>query len=296
MPLAYKEITSNGQAAQVLEFTFDYISSDDIFVFVDGTQKTRPTDWNFSSTNSQRIVFVNHPSNGANIRIERRTPATTRNVDFQDGSVLSEKDLDDSARQIFFVAQEASDTANDAVTVDVDGKIDGQSRNIKNVAAPTENDHAVNLGFLNTNITAVNNVNNNMADVNNLDTNMSDINTVATNISDVNTVSTYSDNVNAFSNYYKVGSTQPTGNIDGRLWWDSAQNVLKLYNGDTSAFQTYNTGRTTEFNGLSIDSDGNLQWTHGNGNTATENYRDWFFGLSDLTLEIDDDGHLIARY
>lgn len=296
MPLSYKEITSNGQSDQDISFDFDYLEESHISVYVDGTLKTYQTHWNLPDANRIEFASGQHPASGAVIRIERNTPSTTRIVDFQDGSVLSEKDLDDSARQIFFISQEASDTANDAVIVDTDGKIDGQNRNIKNVAAPTANDHAVNLGFLNTNITAVQNVNANMSDVNNLDNNMSDINTVADDISNVNTVATYSDNVNAFSNYYKVGTTQPTGNIDGRLWWDSSQNVLKLYNGDTAAFQTYNTGRTTEFNGLSIDSDGNLQWTHGNGNTATESYRDWFFGLSDLTLEIDDDGHLIARY
>lgn len=296
MPLAYKEVTSNGQSNQDLTFTFDYLEATHISVYVDGTLKTYQTHWNLPDANRIEFASGQHPASGAVIRIERNTPSTTRIVDFQDGSVLSEKDLDDSARQIFFISQEAADTANDAVIVDTDGKIDGQSRNIKNVASPTANDHAVNLGYLNTNITAVQNVNANMVDVNNVDNNMADINTVATDITNVNTVATYSNNVNTFSNYYKFGNTQPTGNIDGRLWWDSAQNVLKLYNGDTASFQTYNTGRTTEFNGLSIDADGNLQWTHGNGNTATEAYRDWFFGLSDLVLEIDADGHLIARY
>ena len=173
MALANKEITSNGQASQDLSFSFDYLAKADIKVFVDGVEKTRPTDWDFLDSNT--IDFVSHPASGAVIRIERQTPAVTRNVDFQDGSVLSEADLDDSARQIFFVAQEASDTANDAVRVSADGTIDAQSRRIKNVASPTDNADAVNLGFLNTNITAINNVNNNMTDVNSLANNMADI-------------------------------------------------------------------------------------------------------------------------
>lgn len=298
MPLAYKEITSNGQSNQVIDFNFDYLSGDDIYVYVDGVSKTRPADWDFSSTNGQIIVFVSHPSAGANIRIERQTPATTRNVDFQDGSVLSEKDLDDSARQIFFVAQEASDTANDAVTVDVDGKIDGQNRNIKNVAAPTANDHAVNLGYMSSNIASIQTVENDITNVNTVATNIADVNTLAdsTNLADINTIADYVGNVNAFSNYYKIGATEPTGNSDGRLWWDTTNNTLKLYNADTSAFQAYNTSVTTEFNGLKVDADGNLQWVHGTGTADVEDYKQWFFGLSDLVLSIDSSGHLIAEY
>ena len=97
MPLSYAEITSNGQSSQSLSFSFDYLNQSDISVYVDGVLKTRPSEWDFTTTTT--ISFVSHPASGAVIRIERNTPATTRNVDFQDGSVLSEADLDDSANQ-----------------------------------------------------------------------------------------------------------------------------------------------------------------------------------------------------
>lgn len=150
MPLSYAEITSNGQSSQSLSFSFDYLNQSDISVYVDGVLKSRPSEWDFTTTTT--ISFVSHPASGAVIRIERNTPATTRNVDFQDGSVLSEADLDDSADQIFFIAQEASDTADSAITVSPDGKWDAQNRVIKNVADPVNNNDAVNKQFISTNI------------------------------------------------------------------------------------------------------------------------------------------------
>ena len=229
MALANKEITSNGQASQDLSFSFDYLAKDDIKVFVDGVAKTRPTDWDFLDSNT--IDFVSHPASGAVIRIERQTPAVTRNVDFQDGSVLSEADLDDSARQIFFVAQEASDTANDAVRVSADGTIDAQSRRIKNVASPTDNADAVNLGFLNTNITAINNVNNNMTDVNNLANNMADINAVEDNMADINAVENNLTQLNEILDRYKVSATAPSSPDQGDIWYDTNNDNLYTYNG-----------------------------------------------------------------
>ena len=111
--LSIKEITSNGDPAQDISFNFSYLNQSDIKVFVGGVEKTRPADWDFTDANT--IDFVSHPPNGTAIRIERQTPNASRVVDFQDGSVLSESDLDNSADQIFFIAQEAVDKANSSI-------------------------------------------------------------------------------------------------------------------------------------------------------------------------------------
>ena len=198
MALSYVEITSNGNASQTLSFSFDYLSQSDISVYVDGVLKSRPADWDF--TTSQTIVFVSHPASGAVIRIERNTPATARNVDFQDGSVLSEADLDNSANQIFFIAQEASDTANSSVTTDPDGKWNAQNRVIKNVADPVNDQDAVNKRFISTNlpnITTVAGIASDVttvagiqADVTTVAADQADIGVVSSNINSVNTVAT----------------------------------------------------------------------------------------------------------
>lgn len=229
MALANKEITSNGQASQDLSFDFDYLAKDDIKVFVDGVEKTRPTDWDFLDSNT--IDFVTHPANGEVIRIERQTPAATRNVDFQDGSVLSEADLDNSARQIFFVAQEASDTANDAVRVSADGTIDAQSRRIKNVAAPTANSDAVNLGYVSSSISSIQTVENNLSDIQTVENNMTDVNALATNMSDINAVEDNLTQLNEILDRYKVQATAPSSPDQGDIWYDTNNNNLYTYNG-----------------------------------------------------------------
>lgn len=229
MALANKEITSTGQASQDLSFDFDYLAKDDIKVFVDGVEKTRPTDWDFLDSNT--IDFVTHPANGEVIRIERQTPAATRNVDFQDGSVLSEADLDNSARQIFFVAQEASDTANDAVRVSADGTIDAQNRRVKNVAAPTANTDAVNLGYLSTSISSIQTVENNLSDIQTVENNLTDINSLATNMADINSVEDNLTELNAILDRYKVSATQPSAPANGDIWYNTTNSTLYIFDG-----------------------------------------------------------------
>ena len=148
MPISRKEIISNGQASQALTFNFDYLSQSDIAVYVDGVQKTLGVDFTF--TNASEIDFASHPNSGAVIRMERQTPNITRNVDFQDGAVLSEDDLDNSAKQNFFIAQEAIDTASESVTVDVDGKWDAQNKVIKNVADPVSAQDVASKNYVDT--------------------------------------------------------------------------------------------------------------------------------------------------
>jgi len=154
MPLSYKEITSNGSASQDLSFSFDYIEVTHLSVYVDGTLKTYQTHWNLPDTNRVEFASGQHPSSGSVIRIERTTPSTTRVVDFQDGSVLSEKDLDDSARQLFFISQEAADTAGEGITRnstgDFDANISGVNRRIQNVADPVDLQDVATKNFIQT--------------------------------------------------------------------------------------------------------------------------------------------------
>ena len=70
-------------------------------------------------------------------------PITTRAVDFSNGAILTESDLDNSNIQVFQAAQEAIDTAASSIFKTADGKFDAQSRVIKNVADPVSAQDAV---------------------------------------------------------------------------------------------------------------------------------------------------------
>lgn len=188
MPNSYVEITSNGSGSQSLAFSFPYLNQTDIGVTVDGVAQTLTTHWSFATT--QSIVFVSHPANGAVIRISRTTPSATRVVDFQDGSVLSEADLDNSADQIFFIAQEAADTAAQSIILDTDGKWEAQSKPIKNVTNPTNAQDAVTKNYLENTWLSTSD----KTQLNNLNT--TNLNTVAGSVSNVNTVAGAVSNVN----------------------------------------------------------------------------------------------------
>jgi hypothetical protein len=68
--------------------------------------------------------------------------------------VLSEKDLDDSARQLFFISQEAADTAGEGITRnstgDFDANISGVNRRIQNVADPVDLQDVATKNFIQT--------------------------------------------------------------------------------------------------------------------------------------------------
>lgn len=66
-----------------------------------------------------------------------------------------------------------------------------------------------------------------IANVNNVGGSIQNVNTVASNLASVNT----------FGSTYKISQNAPTTNlIDGMLWWDSTNDVMKVYNASSSSF------------------------------------------------------------
>ena len=196
---AFNTYTGNGSTT-AYSITWEYLDSTHVKCILDGSSTTAFT------VSSSTVTFNSAPANGVVIRIERETPLTARLVDFQDGSVLTESDLDKSANQNFYAVQEFSDDATNYMQLDTDDKYNAQSKVIKSVANPVNNNDAVNKTYLentwlsatdkatlqnvNSNITAINTVNSNISAITTTNSNATNINTVATNISSVNTVAT----------------------------------------------------------------------------------------------------------
>ncbi len=194
MALSFVLYTANGSTNQ-FDITFSYIEQSHIKVFVNNVEDT-----NFTFVNSSRIQTSSTPTNGQVVKIERNTPTSARLVDFSDGSVLTESDLDKSANQNFFIAQETTDDVSDKLGKANDGIFDAGSTRIKNVANPTADQDAVTKHYLeNTwlsttdkaNITSLNGVSANIALLGTSNA-VSDMNTlaVADVISDMNTLAT----------------------------------------------------------------------------------------------------------
>ena len=99
--------TGNGSTAN-FSISFSYISSNEIDVFVGGVLKTISTHYTVSGST---ITFTsgNIPSNGTAIKFQRDTDISAKKVDFADGSVLTEADLDTQSDQILIAQQEIND-------------------------------------------------------------------------------------------------------------------------------------------------------------------------------------------
>lgn len=128
------ESTGDGSTT---DFTipYSYLEADDVTAFVDGVS----TSFTFTSDNI--VSFTTAPANGAAVRIVRNTDIASLNVTYSDGGALTAKQLNDSNTQLLYGVQEAIDTADEALSLDDDGKFDAEvsstNRVIKNVADPT---------------------------------------------------------------------------------------------------------------------------------------------------------------
>ena len=213
MSFAIVNYTGNGSTT-TFSVTFPYITASHVIVKVNNVVKTLTTDYTFPT--SSTIQFVTAPANASTISISRSSSRSTRLVDYQDGSTLTESTLDQDSNQLFFISQEAFDTADNAILLDTDDKYNANSKVIKNLANPVNANDAVNKTYLentwlstadkatltnlNSNIASVTAVNSALTNVNAVGSDLleavSEINTVAVDITNVNTVGTNIANVN----------------------------------------------------------------------------------------------------
>ena len=136
MAYSYIEYVGDG-STKTFNIPFTYLKQADVKVYVGGV------DTAFTFTSASVVSLATAPASGVVVRLARTTDASARAVDFQDGSVLSEEDLDKSADQVFKIAQEAIDRANESVVKDPDGLFSANNLRIKNLANPVNAQDAV---------------------------------------------------------------------------------------------------------------------------------------------------------
>ena len=105
---------SSGLTATTYNIPFNYISIDD--VQVKGYDGSTWSDLTVASrdASAKTVTLDVAPSSYTKIRVWRNT-STAQLVDFQNGSRLSERDLDTAYQQGLFVAQEVSENASTVV-------------------------------------------------------------------------------------------------------------------------------------------------------------------------------------
>lgn len=99
--------------------TWNYLDQDHISVYVDGTSDTDPNSthiFNLINSTTVRVTdeLGNAISSGAEIEIRRETPIQNRAVTFADGSALLAEDLNKNSDYLLYSMQEALDTVESA--------------------------------------------------------------------------------------------------------------------------------------------------------------------------------------
>ena len=150
MPDSYVTQAGNGSSASFSFSALDYLSVDHLVVKVDGVAKTLTTHYTVAAPN---ITFTsgNIPADGTVIKIQRDTPRTkaTRVVDFANGAVLTEADLDNAHLQNLYIAQEAFETSGTVLIYDASLEAyTADSKEIKVLADPTTDASAVNRKYV----------------------------------------------------------------------------------------------------------------------------------------------------
>ena len=196
--MAYSYIRYEGDGVQTdFAFDFPYFHTSHIHVLTLGTEVE------YQWMNAQTIKLLEAPAAGIPIYIFRNTPKDFPPVDFSDGSVLLEKDLDTMARYNLYIIQEAIDRAEVGMHIDERGWWDAKNLRIINVANPVEDKDAANKKYVDEYLGELGD----------------DIQIVADNMEDIHWV----------KEVYTIGPNPPAQADLGDLWFDTNTDIMKVY-------------------------------------------------------------------
>ena len=142
-------------------FSFPYLDDTHVVVQLDDSTGASPGgkfytvstgDYSIITSPSALIRFSTAPETGARIRIKRDSASDTALVDFENGSVLTEVELDRAYLHNLYLSEEIEEgSGKNTMTKDpVDGNYDADLAKIKNLADPTNPQDAVTKNYADT--------------------------------------------------------------------------------------------------------------------------------------------------
>ncbi len=143
-------------------FSFPYLDDSHIVVQVDQASvsggafvtKTLTTDYTIQTSPSKAIIFVTAPATGDRIRIKRDSASETALVDFENGSVLTEVELDRAYLHNLYLNEEIEEgSGKNVMTKNSAGNFEADLAKIVDVADPTAAQDAATKNYVDTEIT-----------------------------------------------------------------------------------------------------------------------------------------------
>ena len=242
MANSYLEYTGNGNTT-AFSITFDYLDASHIACTVNGVSTS------FTLSNGGATANISPaPANGAAIRFTRTTSQSTRLTDYVAGSVLKEEDLDTDSKQAFFMGQEGLDTIGTKMGQSTTNfQFDAINKRIINVADPTSAQDASTKNYVDTRLAAdISTVNTykiaaetakTAAETAETNAETAEANAVTAKNAAVVAQTAAETALDTFDDrFLGAKSSNPTvdndGNalIDGALYFDTTNDVMKVYN------------------------------------------------------------------
>ena len=141
-------------------FSFPYLDDTHVVVQLDDSTGSSPGgkfytvstgDYTIITSPSALIRFTTAPETGARIRIKRDSASDTALVDFENGSVLTEVELDRAYLHNLYLNEEIEEgSGKNTMTKNADGNYDGDKARIVDVADPVDPQDAVTKNYADT--------------------------------------------------------------------------------------------------------------------------------------------------
>jgi hypothetical protein len=141
-------------------FSFPYLDDTHVVVQLDDSTGSSPGgkfytvstgDYSIITSPSALIRFTTAPETGARIRIKRDSASNTALVDFENGSVLTEVELDRGYLHNLYLNEEIEEgSGKNIMTKNSDGNYDGDKAKIVDLADPTNPQDAVTKNYADT--------------------------------------------------------------------------------------------------------------------------------------------------
>ena len=132
---------------------FEYLEDIHVTVEVDGVVNA---DTELTTTTPVKIKVLSGVTAGQNVRVRRKSQPDENLVDFQNGSVLTESELDRAYLHNRYLAEEIAELNDQSLQIEAGGtQWDAKDLRIKNVGTPTDTTDAVTKIYLDNKVAQV---------------------------------------------------------------------------------------------------------------------------------------------